>query len=108
MCTYKVGVRPPTPKRGGQFIPEITSRSIPGGLARLSYLGRQVKLVDDVNLEKHLEHDLASVEVVEVDVDEVEVEQPVVVRRLQFKHLSVRNSDETYRACPDRQRLLCN
>ena len=47
-----------------------------------------MKLVDDVNLEKHLEHNLTSVEVVEVGVDKVEVEQSIVVRRLQFGHLT--------------------
>jgi len=69
-------------------LPKRTAPSL-GGLARLSYLGRQVELVDDVDLEKHLQHDLTSVEVVEVGVDEVEVEQSIVVRRLQLRRLTV-------------------
>lgn len=55
----------------------------------LSYLGAQAELVDDVYLQKHLEHNLTSKHVVETAVHKVEVEQAIVVRSSQFRHLTV-------------------
>ena len=71
-----------------------------------SYLVTQAELLDDVDLEKHLENDLTSVQVVEVGVDEVEVEQSVVVRRLQVRHLQQVTRREKVKFSHTRYRAL--